>query len=184
MEHIAPTRIRFTSFPRTKAPPVFVQRVVDVFRQHEGRISSVELKKGLTSDPVLAVLAADLKKLGFEVEVGKDRGCKIERPVFFGENGEPSLRYQIDADHHEWRTGLEVEAGRAILGNAIFRDLFQAMVMTDVDHLVLAVPNAYKYKSGGRPKESSYYSKTINVADALFGHGRTVIPFGLTVVGY
>jgi hypothetical protein len=32
-----------------------------------------------------------------------------------------------------------VEAGRAWMGNAIYRDLLQALVMVQVDHLILAV---------------------------------------------
>jgi len=104
--------------------------------------------------------------------------------VFFGEGGKASLLYEIDAYHPEWRCGLEVEAGRAILGNAIFRDLFQAMVMTDVDSLCLAVPNIYKYKSGGRGLNSKYYERTVAVAEALYGHSRVEMPYGLTVIGY
>jgi hypothetical protein len=180
----ATTTVRFTSFPRTIPPPTFISRLIEVFRRHEPTISTIALTKGLESNPVLRILAPDLETLGFAVEAAKTRGKKIERPVFYGENGEPSLRYEIDAYHSEWRCGLEVEAGRAILGNAIFRDLFQAMVMTGVDHLCLAVPNTYKFKSGGRPLTSRYYDRTVAVADALFGHSRVTMPYGLTVVGY
>jgi hypothetical protein len=176
--------IRFTSFPRTKPPPAFVPRVVRVFQDHEAAISTIKLAKGLTSDPVLAELAGDLRNLGFDVETGKAAGAKLDRPVFFGENGEPQLRYQIDAFHPDWGAGLEVEAGRAILGNAIFRDLFQAMVMADLQHLLMAVPNSYKYKSAGKDKASAYYQKTVDVADALYGHDRVRMPYGLTVIGY
>jgi len=178
------TTVRFTSFPRTKPPPHFLAPIISVFQSHEPIISTVALAKGLESDDVLAALATDIANLGFTVEADKLRTGKIERPVFFGENGIPSLRYEIDAYHSEWRCGLEVEAGRAILGNAIFRDLFQAMVMTDVDHLCLAVPNTYKYKSAGRALTSKYYDKTISVADALYGHTRVAMPYGLTVIGY
>ncbi len=179
-----PTTVRFTSFPRTTPPPAFVPRIVGVFQQHEKLISTTMLQKGLESDPVLKILAADLAVLGFTVETAKSHGGKIPRPVFFGEGGRPSLLYEIDAYHSGWRCGLEVEAGRAILGNAIFRDLFQAMVMTDVDHLCLAVPNLYKFKSGGKALTSKYYERSVAVADALFGHSRVTMPYGLTVVGY
>lgn len=181
---MALTQVRFVSFPLTKPPPSFVPAVVEVFRSNEEQISTASLEKGLESDGVLQKLCADLQGLGFQVESSKSSGSKLARPVFYGENGEPTLRYEIDGYHPEWRCGLEVEAGRAILGNAIFRDLFQAMVMVDVDHLCLAVPNVYKYKSKGKQKFSKYYDKAIAVADALFGHSRVVIPYGLTVVGY
>jgi hypothetical protein len=176
--------VRFTSFPRTKPPPDFVRRIVTVFQQHEPKISTLALAKGLESDPVLKELATDLANLGFTVETSKARKTKIARPVFYGENGEPSLRYEIDAYHAEWHCGLEVEAGRAILGNAVFRDLFQAMVMTDIDHLCLAMPNVYKYRSAGRSLLSRYYDKGVSIADALYGHTRLTMPYGLTIIGY
>ena len=176
--------IRFTAFPRTKPPPDFITELVTVFVKREPSISTVALAKGLESDDVLAVLAKDISELGFLVEAGKSTGHKIGRPVFYGENGAPSLRYEIDAYHPQWRCGLEVEAGRGILGNAIFRDLFQAMVMVDVDYLCVAVPNKYKYKAKGRPRTSAYYDKAIAVADALYGHSRVAMPYGLAIIGY
>jgi len=91
--------VRFTTFARTKPPLPFVEQVVGVFRGQEPKISTQALAKGLESDPVLKILAEDLAKLGFAVEVGKSRGRKISRPVFYGENGQPTLLYEIDAYH-------------------------------------------------------------------------------------
>ncbi|MDY3557114.1 hypothetical protein R5W24_006301 [Gemmata sp. JC717] len=178
------SQVRFISFPRTKPPPAFVPQVVSAFHNHEEQISTVALDKGLESDDVLQALSASLQALGFQVEASKAAAAKLARPVFFGEGGKPTLRYEIDGYHPEWRCGLEVEAGRGILGNAIFRDLFQAMLMVDVDHLCLAIPLTYKYKSRGKPKSSRYYEKAVAVADALYGHSRVAIPYGLTVIGY
>lgn len=104
--------------------------------------------------------------------------------MFYGENGLPTLRYQIDAYHPEWRCGLEVEAGRAWMGNAVYRDLVQALVMVQVDHLVLAVSNGYRYKNSGRAVISADYENTCAVANALYGHTRMKPPYGLTAVGY
>src|SRR5262249_20727024 len=106
------------------------------------------------------------------------------RPVFFGEDGRPTLRYKIDAYNPQWRCGLEIEAGRAWVGNAIYRDLVQAMVMGQVDHLCLAGPNGYRYNGGGPGPVSTDYRNTIEVAEAVFGHSRVRIPYGLTVIGY
>jgi len=176
--------VRFTSFPRTKNSPFFVRSIVEVFKVHEQKISTTALQKGLESNQVLAILCKDLQALGFEVETGKSSNQKIHRPVFYGENEEPILRYEIDAYNSEWKCGLEIEAGRAILGNALFRDLFQAMVMVDVDYLCLAIPNHYKYKSGGKNVIGKDYEKAITVADALYSHGRNVMPYTLTLIGY
>ena len=176
--------VRFTSFPRTEPPPLFIPAIIEVFAAHRESICTTALMKGLTSDEVLARLRIGLLALGFAVEGGKLREQKIERPVFFGENGVPTLRYQIDAFHQGWRCGLEIEAGRAWMGNAVYRDLIQAMVMVEVDHLCLAVPNQYKFRSGGKVSTSSDYKNTVAVADSLYGHSRVQIPYGLTVIGY
>ena len=154
------------------------------FENNFPEISTVELNKGLTSDEVLAKIRPDLLRIGFEVESGKARDQKIERPVFYGEQGQPTLKYEIDAYHSEWRCGLEVEAGRAWMGNAVYRDLVQAMVMVQVDILALAVPLSYKYKSGGRETSSSDFFNTRNVAEALFGHSRFTLPYKLLLIGY
>ena len=145
-----PTRIRFTTFPRTESPPSATADLIGVFRKHEPQIGTLTLDKGLTSDAVLAELRTDLLQLGFIVEGGKLAAQKIRRPVFFGENGLPDLQYQIDAYHPQWRFGLEIEAGRAWMGNAIYRDLVQALVMVDLDCLALAVPNSYRYQTKGK----------------------------------
>ena len=175
---------RFTSFPRTEPPPQFALDICGVFSRHERDISTVELKKGLTSGEVLTVIRDGLVALGFQVEASKQKLDKIQRPVFFGENGQPTLNYEVDAYHPEWRCGLEVEAGRAWMGNAIYRDLIQGLVMVQVDFLVLAVPNAYKYQSGGRTVSSSDYANTISVAETLFSHTRVRLPYKLLVIGY
>ena len=176
--------IRFSTFPRTTPPANFARDVVAVFEAHEALIGTAALTKGLTSDEVLAVLRPDLVSVGFEVEAGKSDEEKILRPVFFGENASPTLQYEIDAYHSGWECGLEVEAGRALMGNAVYRDLVQACVMVRVNYLVLAVPNSYKFRGQGKPTVSKDYEKTIAVADALYGHTRLVMPYDLIVVGY
>lgn len=176
--------IRFTSFPQTEPPPSFCADVVAVFIAHEAEIATVSLAKGLTSNQVLVQIRDDLQTLGFQVEKGKQHADKIQRPVFFGENGVPTRNYQIDAYHPEWRCGLEVEAGRAWMGNAVYRDIVQGLVMVRVDTLVLAVPNGYRFNSGRRAVVSSDYDNTISVAQTLYGHSLVKMPYTLVVVGY
>jgi hypothetical protein len=181
---VAKSEVRFCTFPRTDQPPAFVAELVGVFRRHEDQISTRRRYKGLTSDGVLSVLRPDLVEIGFAVEAGKQRVQKIERPVFYGENGAATLRYEIDAYHEAWRCGLEVEAGRAWLGNAVYRDLIQAAVMVGVDYLAIAVSNLYKFKSGGRDVTSQDYSHAKELAEAVYGHSRFRLPYGLIVIGY
>ena len=63
------TSIRFTSFPRTEQPPAFAIDLAGVFRRHEEQVATALLKKGLTSNEVLAVIRDDLLALGFQVEI-------------------------------------------------------------------------------------------------------------------
>ena len=181
---MADTFVRFLCFPRTEPPPDFIPYIAEVFQKHEGIIGTLTLEEGMTSNEVLAELRDDLIAFGFQVEAGKQKHDKIERPVFFGENGLPELKYEIDAYHPEWGCGLEVEAGRAWMGNAIYRDLIQGLVMVQVDVLVLAVPNAYKYHSSGRTTISNDYDNTVNVAQTLYSHTRFKFPYRLVVIGY
>lgn len=178
------SNIRFTSFPRTQPPPEFTQSILQVFRANEPSICTRTLTKGLTSDAVLGRLRGDLCALGFAVEGGKRRDDKIKRPVFFGENGEPDLQYEIDAFQPEWKCGLEIEAGRGGMGNALYRDLVQALVMVELETLVLAVANTYRYKSAERAIVSRDYDKAVAVANTLFSHSRIRMPYRLVVVGY
>jgi hypothetical protein len=70
------------------------------------------------------------------------------------------------------------------MGNAVYRDLIQALVMVQVDTSSLAIPNTYKYLSGGKVIISADYRNTLAVADALYMHTRIKLPYGLTVLGY
>lgn len=176
--------IRFSTFPRTQAPPHFVPSLIAQFQANEPTIGTLHLQKGLTSNEVLAVLRPHLVAEGFDVEAGSKFEDKIMRPVFFGENSQPALQYQIDAWHPDWKAGLEIEAGRAWMGNAIYRDLIQALVMVEMEYLFLAVPNSYRYKASGKVTESRDYDRTVAVAQALYAHSRVAMPFSLCVVGY
>ncbi len=108
--------MRFLTFSRTEPPPAFVG---DVIRMHEETFSIETNDKGLKSDDVLALIGPDLRHVGFQVEASKKKVDKLQRPVFFGENGHPTLRYEIDAYYEAWRCGLEAEAGRGWMGNAV-----------------------------------------------------------------
>lgn len=176
--------IVYSSFPRTEPPKPFAVSVVDVFRTKVNSISTVDLEKGLESNEVMLELVDGLEGLGFQVERSKKAADKIHRPVFFGDNGEPVVQYQIDAYHKEWRCGLEIEAGRAWMGNAVYRDLIQSLVMVELDHLILAVPQTYKYLSGGKPMKSKDFENTKALVETLYGHTRMKLPYSLTLIGY
>ena len=178
------SNIRYSTFPRTIPPQALADDVARVFRDTETSISTVLLDKGLKSDTVLNLVRPGLEQIGFTVESDKSSLGTINRPVLFGENGRPSVNYQVDAYHNDKSCGLEIEAGRAFMGNAFYRDLVQAMVMVKVETLIVAIPNTYKYKSSGKTTVSHDYDNACGVADALYAHSRLSIPFDLVVLGY
>lgn len=173
--------IKFTSFPRTEPPPNFVHDIVAAFRSHESEIATEHLPRHLKSDEVLHILSPDLMALGFQIEIGKASEHIIDRPVFFGENGKPTLRFEVDGYHSGWQCGLEIEATRGIRGGAFYRDLVQAMVMVGINHLCIAVQNKLEWGKAGRSKD---YQIATGTAQALYGHSRLEMPYGLTIIGY
>jgi hypothetical protein len=178
------SKIIFSTFPKTGKPKDYALLVVDIFQKHFDTISTLNLTKGLDSDGVLAVLRKDLTDNGFEVEKSKKQEDKIYRPVFFGENAQPTVKYEIDAFHNQWKCGLEVEAGRAWMGNAVYRDLIQSLVMIELEHLIIAVPQTYKYKSKGKNLVSRDYENAKNLIDTIYSHSRFKLPYDLTLIGY
>jgi hypothetical protein len=134
--------------------------------------SAVTFEKRMESDDVLRVLAEGLTSLGFVVEQGKMKTGKLPRPVFFGDQGTYLRTYEIDTFEPTHGIALEVEAGRATMGNAIYRDLIQASLMVDARFLVLAVPVEYRYMSKGKQMRESSYSKTYSAVEAIYGSPR------------
>ena len=143
----------YVYYPRWQRTAEWVGEVEQVFADCQSQLDTQETAN--TSDAALQVLAPGLKSIGFAVEGSKLAADKLFRPVFFGDNGKPERQYQIDAYHPERKVALEVEAGRSMLGNAIYRDLVQMSLLVDVEYAVIAVPMAYRYNSRNRLLASS-----------------------------
>jgi hypothetical protein len=144
----------FPSFRRItsqcpRAAPAWVTPLVDVFAAARAEIdSAVEHAGRMESDDVLRSITSGLSALGFAIELGKTKAKKLPRPVFFGDEGTFLRTYEIDAFEPQNGIALEVEAGRATMGNAVYRHLIQASLMVDARFLALAVPVEYRYRSG------------------------------------
>ncbi|KRF42530.1 hypothetical protein ASH01_17050 [Terrabacter sp. Soil811] len=137
------------------------------------------------SDAVLARLRPDLEALGYQVESGKTRANKITRPVLFGENGKPSVSYEIDAFHDSLKVAVEVEAGRGAANNADYRDILRTSLLLDADYLALFMPIAYHYRSGGKSGVMHAYDGTHSQLDAIYASRRLQLPFeGVLLIGY
>jgi hypothetical protein len=173
----------YTYYPRCQRAPDWVDQLTAIFTIHRAAIDSTAGSN--ISNEVLRVLRPGLLAAGFEVEDGKASEGQLARPVFFGENGAPSRQYKIDAYHPMLRIALEVEAGRAQAGNAIYRDIVQMALLVDVDYAAVAVPLAYRYDSGGRTRPTEPYRHCASILDAIYGGRRLELPFtGFLLIGY
>jgi hypothetical protein len=183
---VSPPYPRWRYFPSYASPPDWVALVVALFAANRPQIdSAVVHAKPMTSNDVLGVIASDLQALNFTVETGKQKAGKLPRPVFFGDEGAFLRTYEIDAFEPAEGIALEVEAGRATMGNAIYRDLIQASLILDARFLALGIPIEYRYKSGGRTVAEPSYAKTYSVVEAIYGSTRLQLPFeGLLLIGY
>ena len=171
-------------YPPRARPPEWALDIVAAFAEARDRIDST-LQLGMDSNAVLAELRPSLVALGFDVETGKARAEKIRRPVLFGDHGTEDLAYEVDAFHQGMGIALEVEAGRGVLGNAIYRDLIQTSLLIDAHFLVLGVLTEYHYKSGGKPMTSQNYRIVRSILDAIYASNRLSLPLeGILLIGY
>ena len=126
-----------------------------------------------------------MEALGYQVETGKNRAQKVQRPVLFGENGRPEVVYEIDAFHDDLGIAVEVEAGRGAKGNADYRDTVRNSLLPDANFFVLMMPVVYRYRSGGREFSALAYAKTRDQLSSIYASQRLKVPFeGALLIGY
>ena len=106
-----------------------------------------------------------------------------------GNDAPHRLAVQLDPQQHpRAREGVAAPLAQgfehAQPGRLVAEDRRAAAAQEVVDVLVLAVPNAYKYKSSGRLATSNDYEKTVSVAETLYSHSRFDLPYRLVVIGY
>lgn len=105
--------------------------------------------------------------------------------MLFGENGVPSVSYEIDAFHDAEGIVVEVEAGRGARGNAGYRDIVRTSLIVDAQFLVLLLPLAYRHQSSGREIAVRAYEDARAQLDAIYASERLRLPFtGTLLVGY
>lgn len=63
----------------------------------------------------------------------------------FGENNEVDKSFFADALSADGKIVIEVEAGHAVRNNQFLKDVFLACMMLEVEYLVIAVMNEYKF---------------------------------------
>ncbi|MEY4533534.1 MAG: hypothetical protein RI926_1303 [Actinomycetota bacterium] len=167
--------INWQTFPKSaKATPTIIA-VVKAFEQNHSKISSNSHQ--LPSDGVLSELRRDLELLGFQIEKDKTSEGKIKLPVLFGLNGKVEKSFEADGFHTSDKIVLEVEAGRAVTNYQFLKDLFQACMMQNAEHLIVSVRNDYR--------GSSDFAKVVNFFETLYASGRLSLPLSsITIIGY
>ena len=169
----------------SKRPPGWTNDILELFRKNRDKIDTT---RGLQkkSDEVLSIIRPDLTNIKFTVEKGKRNEDKIIRPVLFGEMGVFAHKYDIDAFREDDGIMLEVEAGRAIKGNAIYRDLIHMSLMVDAKYAVIAMPLSYKHKGAKSALvEVASYETGKRLLEAIFASQRLTLPFdGILLIGY
>ena len=168
-------KIRHQFFPVNKKTPEHLVSVIKVFNEYEDKINSHKHK--LDSNTVLEILRKNLEGVGFRIETGKKKNEKIKIPVLFGENGRIIKSFDVDGYHEEFKTVLEVEAGRGVTNNQFLKDFFEACIMVNVDYCIIAVRDTYLKQKD--------FEKVKDFFDSMYASGRMNIPLkGLLIIGY
>ena len=167
--------IRHQFFPVNKKTPEHLVSVIKVFNEYEDKINSHKHK--LDSNTVLETLRKNLEGVGFRIETGKKKNEKIKIPVLFGENDRIIKSFDVDGYHEEFKTVLEVEAGRGVTNNQFLKDFFEACIMVNVDYCIIAVRDTYLKQKD--------FEKVKDFFDSMYASGRMNIPLkGLLIIGY
>ena len=174
--------INYQFFPRSHGVTKEIQSVIDCFKKIEPILADGAHR---VSNDVLALLRPHLEGCGYEVEKGKAHDEKIDVPVLFGENNAIDKSFYADAINREHNIVIEVEAGRAVRNNQFLKDIFQACMMFDIECLVIAVLNEYKFNSGGKEVVGKDYQEVKTFLETLYISNRLKLPLkGILLIGY
>lgn len=175
--------INYQFFPRSQGVTPEIKAIIECFQNVEPQIE--QQSNHLVSNEVLALVRPHLEKLGFRVESGKGKNEKIDVPVLFGENNAIDKSFYADALSADGRIVIEVEAGRAVRNNQFLKDVFQACMMFDVEYLVIAVCNQYKFNSAGKQVIAEDYKEVRTFFETLYVSNRLHLPLkGILLIGY
>ena len=95
----------------------------------------------------------------------------------YGNLGKETLTFEADAYNEEFKTVIEVEAGRAVVNFQFLKDIFQASMMVDTEYLILAVRNLYK--------DSNDFKTVSNYLETIYLTNKIELDLkGISLVGY
>lgn len=171
--------IQFQYFPKSERMPNHLESLIEVFKKKNNIISSTVNQ--LKSDEVLNFLAPEMEQIGYLVEKGKSAKLKIRIPVLYGRNNTIEKSFEVDGFHKETGTVVEIEAGRGVMNHQFLKDLFEAIVMQEINYLVIAIRNIYEYSH----TQSEDFEKVVEFIEVLYTSQRITLPLkGILIIGY
>lgn len=174
--------INYQFFPRSQGVTPQIDEIISCFKKIE---STLDASDHLRSNDVLALVRPHLEEIGFRVETGKKLEEKIDVPVLFGENNTVDKSFFADAISGDGKIVIEVEAGRALANNQFLKDIFQACMMFEVEYLVIAVLNEYKFNVSGRETSTKDFQEIRTFLETLYISNRLRLPLkGILLIGY
>lgn len=158
----SPHKLRWRYFPPTEPLPNHLRLVVDAFSSAWPWIQDyVGGKSGTDGRKVAAEVEQHFaSNSGWHLE---GINGKVRLPVIWGENGQVLARVEPDGvfDHGDGRVSLlEVEGGGAVQNNRLMKDLFEALLIPQVDYVAIAVPQA--------AHERPPYEVAVNLVAAIY----------------
>ena len=169
--------IEWRFYPNSTVIPKKLADVVSVFVNNQEKIATRN-NHTLSSNQILDLVMDDLIQLGFTVETGKLAKDRIRVPVLFSKNGTPTKSFDVDAYDNINKIVVEVEAGRGVTNYQFLKDFFEALVMIDVEYLVIAVRKVYRTSHKDFETVTKFF-------DILYSSRRFTPAFkGLLIIGY
>jgi len=173
--------VNWQYFPRSRELPLHLGQLLAALDSGFTQVGESSVIH--SSDEVLAIVAPDLARIGYQVETGKRQAEKVSRPVLFGPNGSVQKSFEVDAFEPLTGTILEVEAGRGVANHQFLKDFFEACAIQDARYLAIAVLNSYKPKSSRNGNRD--FDLVCMFFDAMYASGRLKLPLeGILIIGY
>jgi hypothetical protein len=113
--------------------------------------------------------------MGYEAEARSPQVVGVARPVLFGKMAKLKKAFDVDAWQESRRTVVEVEAGQAVTNYRFLKDFFEACAMQDVDHLVIALADAYAPQSK-RDNPQRDYDTVVRFFQSLLSQKESFCP--------
>jgi hypothetical protein len=153
--------------PGGRRSPPHVAEVAAALRRVEPAIGQLWAGKGIDGRQVAALLRDELPSW-------QPERAGVRQPLTW--KGATIRPFLVDGQHGGGRSIIEVEGGGALQNNRLHRDLLNTMLLDDVEHLVLVVPN--------RVHGRSPFDYAAEFARRLRAKGLLPDPLTVTIYGY